>query len=150
MYLVGRSFETMQTSCFSSYFPPTNFNNYGWGLPAVIPVVFAWWSFSISIIPSTFINQISPGRHRVVFSSPFTDLFNYLFYSMGYNPFPLLFYCSDCARFGHWELSWLLGPFNICCLFYFLVASNLLQTHLIFFLPHTHTFLYLCMYLYIY
>ena len=112
-YLVGRYFETTQTSCFSSYFPPTNFSNYGWGLPTVITVVFAWWSFSISIIPSTFINWISPGRNRVVFSSPFTDLFNYLFYSMGYNPSPLLFYCSDCARFGHWEFFKLaLGSFH--------------------------------------
>lgn len=118
-YLVGRHFETTQTSCFSSYFLPTNFSNRGWGLPTVITVEFSWWSFSTSFIPSTFINWISPGRNRVISSSPFTDLFNYLFYSMGYNPFPLLFNCSDCARFGHWELSWLLGPFTIHCLLKF-------------------------------
>ena len=120
MYLVGRSFETMQTSCFSSYFLPTNFNNYGWGLPTVITVVFAWWSFSISITPSTFINRISPGRHRVVFSSPFTDLFNYLFYSMGYNLITRLFVIQIFPSLTfRAPSSWFLCPFEMIPLFFY-------------------------------
>lgn len=95
-YSVGRHFETT-TSCFSWYFPLyLNFSNREWGLPTVITVEFAWWSFSISIIPSTFINWISPGRNRARLFFSIHWFIQLLILFMGYNPFHYYFIVLIC------------------------------------------------------
>lgn len=62
-YLVGRYFETMQTS-FVILLSLTNFNIHPWFLPETLTtVVFVKWLFAISSIPSTCMNRNSTLRN---------------------------------------------------------------------------------------
>lgn len=116
-------------------------------LGTVITVVFAKGWFSMSIIPSLFMNWKS-------FHFPLIYLFNhvlisvwthvYLLYALGYTLILLyLFCCTNCSNFSHWVLfqvgSWI--PLA-CLIFYHWTFSALwyykiLQAHLIHFLPYS-------------
>lgn len=101
--------------CFSSYFYPLFQHPLMIFLGTVTTVVFSKGWFSMSIIPSLFMNWKS-------FHFSLIYLFNhvhisvwthvYLLYALGYTPILLyLFCCTNCSNFSHWVLfqvgSWI-------------------------------------------
>ena len=143
---MGRYFETTQTSCFSSYFPPTNFSNYELRLAQwyLLDDRFLFPSSLLHLLIGFLLEEteLSFLLHSLIYSITYFIL--WVIIHLHY--YFIVQIVPDLATGS--SLSWLLGPFTIHCPFLLFSSFSFTpnSSYIFFCLTHTLSSMYLCIY----